>query len=231
MIRIRIRIPLFTLTQIQIRLFPLFGIRILLLIKVTRFCDHWPLVTDILRLHFEPPRLRCELPRLFVALFWTSTDPEFLLRSVFVSGSLLLTLMRIRIRLFTSVADPDPGSDNFLTPGPGSGIQNRFFPDLGSRIPNPSFWELSDKFLGKKLYFSLKPGSNFFLQHFKNQIIYNFVKFVASVADPGSGAFLTHGSRIPNPYFWELSDNFLGKKFYNSLKIGPNFYFQHFKNK
>ncbi len=27
------------------------------------------------------------------------------------------------------------------------------------------------------------------------------------------------GSRIPNPYFWELSDNFLGKKFYNSLKI------------
>ncbi len=32
------------------------------------------------------------------------------------------------------------------------------------------------------------------------------------------------GSRIPNPYFWELSDNFLCKKFYNSLKIGPNFF-------
>jgi hypothetical protein len=31
------------------------------------------------------------------------------------------------------------------------------------------------------------------------------------------------GSRIPNPYFRELSDNFLGKKFYDSLKIGPNF--------
>ncbi len=25
------------------------------------------------------------------------------------------------------------------------------------------------------------------------------------------------GSRIPKPYFWELSDNFLGKKFYNSV--------------
>jgi len=32
-------------------------------------------------------------------------------------------------------------------------------------------------------------------------------------------------SRIANPYFWELSDNILGKKFYNSLKIGPNFFF------
>jgi hypothetical protein len=55
--------------------------------------------------------------------------------------------------------------------------------------------------------------------------------------DLGSGAFLTpgsgiqnlekifSGSRIPNPYFWELSDNFLGKKFYTSLKIGPTFFF------
>jgi hypothetical protein len=34
-----------------------------------------------------------------------------------------------------SVADPDPGSGAFLTPG--SGIRNRFFPDPGSRIPNP----------------------------------------------------------------------------------------------
>jgi hypothetical protein len=39
------------------------------------------------------------------------------------------------------------------------------------------------------------------------------------------------GFRIPNPYFWELFDNFLGKKFYNSLKIGPNYFLQHFKNK
>jgi hypothetical protein len=35
--------------------------------------------------------------------------------------------------------------------------------------------------------------------------------------DPGSGAFLTPGSGIPNPYFSELSGNFLDKKHYNSL--------------
>jgi hypothetical protein len=53
-----------------------------------------------------------------------------------------------------------------------------------------------------------------------------------SVADPGSGVFLTTrpGSQIPNPYFLELSDTFLGKKFFNSLKIGPNVFLQHFKN-
>ncbi len=37
----------------------------------------------------------------------------------------------------SSVADPDPGSGAFLTPGSGSGIRNRFFPDPGSRIPDP----------------------------------------------------------------------------------------------
>jgi hypothetical protein len=31
------------------------------------------------------------------------------------------------------------------------------------------------------------------------------------------------GSRIPRPDFEELFDNFFGKNFYNSLKIGPNF--------
>ncbi len=36
-----------------------------------------------------------------------------------------------------SVADPDPGCGPFLTPG--SGIQNRFFSDPGSRIQNPYF--------------------------------------------------------------------------------------------
>jgi hypothetical protein len=34
--------------------------------------------------------------------------------------------------------------------------------------------------LGKKLYNSLKTGPNIFLQHFKNKIIFNFVKFVAT---------------------------------------------------
>jgi hypothetical protein len=85
----------------------------------------------------------------------------------------------------TSVADPDPGSGAFLTPG--SRIQNRFFPDpgsqipdLGSRIPRPNFLELFDNFFGKKFYNSLKIGPNFFLQPFKTKIIYNFVKFVAT---------------------------------------------------
>jgi hypothetical protein len=34
--------------------------------------------------------------------------------------------------IVSSVADPDPGSGAFLTPG--SGIRNRFFPDPGSQI-------------------------------------------------------------------------------------------------
>jgi hypothetical protein len=42
---------------------------------------------------------------------------------------------------------------------------------------------------------------------------------------------LDPGSRIPNPYFLELSGKFLGKKICNSLKIGPNFLLQYFKNK
>jgi hypothetical protein len=68
--------------------------------------------------------------------------------------------------------------------------------------------------------------------------------------DPGSGAFLTPGSgirnrffpdprsripdlgsRIPNSYFWELIDNYLGKKLFNSLKIGPSFFLRHLKTK
>ncbi len=67
---------------------------------------------------------------------------------------------------------------------------------------------------------------------------------VSSVADPdpgsGIGAFFTPGSgiglfripdlgsRIPNSYFWD--GNFLGKKFHNSLKFGPNFFLEQFKN-
>ena len=56
-----------------------------------------------------------------------------------------------------SVADLDPGSGIgcFLTPG--SGIRNRFFPDPGTRIPDPgsqdnifeSFLSV-DNFFGKK---------------------------------------------------------------------------------
>ncbi len=78
------------------------------------------------------------------------------------------SVLRIRIR------DPVP----FLPLDPGSGIG--FFPDLGSRIPNPYFWELSDNFLGKSSKNSLKIGPNFFLRHLKTKILCNFVKFVAT---------------------------------------------------
>jgi hypothetical protein len=39
------------------------------------------------------------------------------------------------------------------------------------------------------------------------------------------------GFRFPNPYFLELSDKFLGKKFYNSLETGPICFLQHKKKK
>ncbi len=46
--------------------------------------------------------------------------------------------------------------------------------------------------------------------------------------DPGSGMGFFWipdlGSQIPTPYFEELFDNYFGKNFYNSLKIGPNFF-------
>jgi hypothetical protein len=38
-----------------------------------------------------------------------------------------------------SVADPDPGSDAFLTRTQDPEYWNRFFPDPGSRIPKPHF--------------------------------------------------------------------------------------------
>ncbi len=60
------------------------------------------------------------------------------------------------------------GSGAFLTPG------------IGSRIPKPYFLELSDKVLGRKFCNYLKTGPNFFLEHFKNKINYNFVKFVVT---------------------------------------------------
>ncbi len=50
-----------------------------------------------------------------------------------------MPVLRLRTR------DPGP----FWALDPDSGIRNRFFPDLGSWIPNPYFWELCDKFLGK----------------------------------------------------------------------------------
>ncbi len=49
------------------------------------------------------------------------------------------------------------------------------------------------------------------------------------IRDPAEVFFgsriLDPGSRIPTPFFLELSDKFLGIKFYNSLKTCPNFFF------
>ncbi len=53
---------------------------------------------------------------------------------------------RVKVVPKYSVADQEPGSGAFLTPGSGIGFFR--IPDLGSRIPNPYFWELSDNFLG-----------------------------------------------------------------------------------
>jgi hypothetical protein len=50
----QIRIQLFTTMRIRIR--------ILLLIKVMGICDHWSIDTS--GLHFEPPGLHCDRPRL-----------------------------------------------------------------------------------------------------------------------------------------------------------------------
>jgi hypothetical protein len=59
----------------------------------------------------------------------------------------------------------------------------------------------------KKFYNSLKIGPNFFLQHFKNKIIYNFVKFVATIKGMTTNyfhpsllmLFLVPGSEIRDP--------------------------------
>jgi hypothetical protein len=47
----------------------------------------------------------------------------------------------------------------------------------------------NDKFLGKKFDISLKTGPNFYLQHFKNEIILNFEKFVATKKDMTTNFF------------------------------------------
>jgi hypothetical protein len=90
---------------------------------------------------------------------------------------------------------------------PRIGIRNRFFPDPGSWIPNPYFRELSDNYLSKKFFNSLKIGQKFFLQHFKNKIIFNFVKFVATIKGMTTNffhpsllmLFLDPGSEIRDP--------------------------------
>ncbi len=69
-----------TLTRIRIRRFYTLmhiRIRILLLIKRMQFRGHWS--TDPPQLYFERPRLCCEHPLPYMAKFWASTAPKFLL--------------------------------------------------------------------------------------------------------------------------------------------------------
>ncbi len=76
-----------------------------------------------------------------------------------------------------SVADPDPGSGAFLTPGSGIGFFR--IPDLGSQTH--AFESLMTIFLGRKFYVILcELAQIFFLKQLKINIIYNFVIFVAT---------------------------------------------------
>ncbi len=85
---------------------------------------------------------------------------------------------------FTSVADPDPGSGAFLTPG--SGIDCFRISDPGSRIPDP--WSLTHThilqslvtFLGKNATQFYVNWPRLFIYQFNNKIIFNFVIFVAT---------------------------------------------------
>jgi hypothetical protein len=83
--------------------------------------------------------------------------------------------IRDRVLFDPWIRDPGSGIGFFRIPDPGSRIS-----DPGSRIPRPYFKELFDNFFSKKFYNSLKIVPNFYLQHFKAKIIYNFVKFVAT---------------------------------------------------
>ncbi len=53
--------------------------RIRILIKVIRICDHWSM--DPPGLHFELPSLYCERTRPSTAIFWASKASEFLLEA------------------------------------------------------------------------------------------------------------------------------------------------------
>ncbi len=82
---------------------------------------------------------------------------------------------RRRARVPTSVADLDPESVPFMTTG--SGIRNRFFPDLGSQTH--TFESLMTFLWVKSSIILYKLAWSFFL-HLLKKIIFNFVIFVAS---------------------------------------------------
>ncbi len=88
-----------------------------------------------------------------------------------------------------SVADPYPGSGAFLTPG--SRIRNRFFPDPGTRIPNPYFFESWMKFFWVRSSIILcKLAQSFFFHLLKNNFFFNFVIFVATKKGTTTNLFI-----------------------------------------
>jgi hypothetical protein len=68
--------------------------------------------------------------RIRIQLIPSTGSGSYLLFNAGSCGSGSTTLV------VASVADPDPGAGAFLTPGPGSGIRNKFIPDPGSRMPD-----------------------------------------------------------------------------------------------
>jgi hypothetical protein len=98
---------------------------------------------------------------------WDSSEkarpPAWTDRILWLGDRVQQTAYRSHMELMvgSSVADPDPGSGAFLTPG--SGIRNRFFPDPGSQTH--IFESLVTIFWVKKLAHIL------FRQHFKNKIV------------------------------------------------------------
>jgi hypothetical protein len=133
--------------------------------------------------------------------------------------------------LTISVADP-----GCLSRIPDPDVYPSRTPDLGSRIQKQK-----QKRQVKKI------SCNTYLGSHKFHKIVNYVSFEVlkkQIWDPGSGigCLLSPGSgiglfripglrsRIPNSYFCELIDNFLRKKFHNSLKFGPIFFLEQFNN-
>ncbi len=114
---------------------------------------------------------KCESDVFLFSWRWSVISFRWKIRRRFVRVFCRIFLI---INVENSVADPDMES----------GIRCLFDPWIrdpewvfsGSRIPNPYFWELSDNFLGKKFYYSVKICPIFFLQHFKNKIIFSFVE-------------------------------------------------------
>jgi hypothetical protein len=72
-------------------------------------------------------------------------------------------------------------------------------------------------------------------QRLRMKVFFNRFLPASSIPDPGSGAFLTPGSGIRNRFFLgsriQSHIIFWGKKFYNSLLIGPHFLLRQFNKK